>query len=148
MGRIDAIVAGWLVDGSGRSPARNRCIDIRSGRIRRIRSADGQDRAAPKTIDWSGGMVIPGLIDAHVHLFMSGTPDPAVRKRQLAATYDDLEGVIARHVGQHLRAGIVAVRDGGDYGGHALRYRLENEGRPEALVVIRVAGRAWRIAGR
>lgn len=30
---------------------------------------------------------------------------------------------MSRHVGQHLSAGVVAVRDGGDYGGYALRFR-------------------------
>ena len=141
MRTLRGIVAGWLADGSGRPLARNRFIEFRSGRIRRIRSADGEDFSAPGIVDWSGGMVIPGLIDAHVHLFMSGTPDPAIRQGQLAAAYEEPEGVIARHVDQHLRAGIVAVRDGGDYGGYALRYRIENKA-PVAMPVIRAAGRA------
>ena len=95
------VAAGWLADGSGRPLTPNRFIEIRSGRIRRIRTADRGDRAAPGIVDWSGGMVIPGLIDAHAHLIMSGTPDPVIPQRQLAASYDVLEGVLARHVDQH-----------------------------------------------
>ena len=85
---------------SGRPLTRNRFIEIRSGRIHRISTADVEDRAAPGIVDWSGGMVIPGLIDAHVHLCMSGTLDPVIRQRQLAASYDALKGVLARHVDQ------------------------------------------------
>ena len=94
------VVAGWMAVGSGRPLTRNRFIEIRSGRIHRIRTDDGEDRAAPGIFDWSGGMVIPGLIGAHVHFFMSGTLDPVIRKRQRAASYDALKGVMARHAEQ------------------------------------------------
>ena len=142
------ILAGWLADGSGRALSREQFIEIRDGKILGIRPADGTDCRAPGVIDWSDGMVIPGLIDAHVHLFMSGTSDPEIRQQQLAASYEDLKGVIARHVRQHLAAGIVAVRDGGDYGGYALRYRDSGRRAAAQGLIIRAAGKAWRMPGR
>ena len=80
MRTVRGVLAGWLAVGSGRRLTLNRFIEIRSGRIHRIRTADGEDRADPGIVDWSGGMVIPGLIDAHVHLFTSGTPDSVIRQ--------------------------------------------------------------------
>jgi imidazolonepropionase-like amidohydrolase len=148
MATVHGIVAGWLADGSGRRLARRQLVAIRDGRIRRVRRATGADLTAAGIIDWSGGMVIPGLIDSHVHLFMSGTPDPAARKWQLAASFEGLEPVMERHVRQHLAAGVVAVRDGGDYGGHALRYRDTVLRRGAHPFVLRTAGRAWRMPGR
>ena len=145
---LRGVLAGWLVDGSGRSPTRDQLIEIRSGRIHRIRPATGEDRGIADVLDWSGGMVVPGLIDAHVHLFMSGTPDPDVRRQQLDTSFEILKSAMDRHVHQYRRAGIVAVRDGGDYGGHALRYRDTRNGGADAAVVIRAAGRAWRTPGR
>lgn len=148
MESIRGIVAGWLADGSGRALRRDQFLEINAGRIQCVRMADGADRRATGVIDWSDGMVIPGLIDAHVHLFMSGTPDPVIRQHQLAASYKDLKGVIERHVRQHLAAGIVAVRDGGDYGGYALRYRDSGRSVATQGLIIRAAGKAWRMPGR
>jgi imidazolonepropionase-like amidohydrolase len=148
MEAIRGIVAGWLADGSGRALARRQLLEFREGRIHRIRAAGEDDLRRPGMVDWSGGLVIPGLIDSHVHLFMSGTPDPVRREKQLASPFEALQGVMARHIDQHLRAGIVAVRDGGDYGGHALRYRDLVRDQAARPVTILAAGRAWRMPER
>ena len=47
-------------------------------------------RPAPGVIDWSDGMVIPGLIDAHVHLFMSAGFSTAEAIRCATANGADL----------------------------------------------------------
>jgi imidazolonepropionase-like amidohydrolase len=148
MATVHGIVAGWLADGSGRPLARRQLVAIHAGRIRCIRQATEADLAAPGIIDWSGGLVIPGLVDSHVHLFMSGTPDPATRQWQLAASFEGLKPVMDRHVRQHLAAGVVAVRDGGDYGGYALHYRDTVLRKGTQPFVLRTAGRAWRMPGR
>ena len=72
MRTLRGIVAGWLADGSGRPLARNWFIEFRSGRIRRIRSADGEDFSAPGIVDWSRGMVIPGLMGADASVVDDG----------------------------------------------------------------------------
>jgi imidazolonepropionase-like amidohydrolase len=88
------------------------------------------------------------LIDSHVHLFMSGTDDRQIRDFQLSAPFDDIKGVIADHIAQHLAHGVVAVRDGGDNGGHALRYKTECLVDEKTPVILRVSGKAWHRPGR
>jgi imidazolonepropionase-like amidohydrolase len=148
--RTRRICAGWLIDGSGGSARRNVVIEIDSGRFRlpnRPPSRDPLPPPATAAIDLSDHTILPGLMDAHLHLFMSATGDPDIRARQLSAPYHDLAPVISRHLDRLLAHGIVAVRDGGDWGGYTLRYRSASPG-AASPVVIRAAGRAWRSPGR
>ena len=88
------------------------------------------------------------IVDSHAHLFMSGTPDPASRRHQLNASFEDLKEGMKSHLLMQLAHGVVALRDGGDYGGHASRYKREclpGDGLP---VVVNVAGKAWHAPGR
>ena len=64
MPALRGVMAGWLADGSGRPLVRDQFIEIRSGRIHRIRPASGEDHGIPGVVDWSGGMVIPELMAA------------------------------------------------------------------------------------
>ncbi|WP_432159768.1 amidohydrolase family protein [Streptomyces sp. NRRL F-5630] len=66
-----------------------------------------------------GGTVLPGLIDAHVHLAFDGGPDPVSTLRN--ATDDDLFEDMRRRGEQLLDSGVTTVRDLGDRGGLALR---------------------------
>lgn len=141
------VYAGWLVDGSGGPIQKNMCIGIHGGFITDIAPIHAVANIAPEDIcDLSECIVIPGLIDSHVHLFMSGTEDRRIRDFQLTAKYQEIEGAIADHIRMHLAAGIVAVRDGGDHDGHALRFRNEH-GRTLHLR-LSLAGRAWHKPGR
>lgn len=140
------IRAGWLIDGTGRPARKNVLIRASGGIITDIRDDDG--RFDPDVVDLTDCTVIPGLMDAHVHLFMSGTADPEIRERQLHADYDAIRSVIAGHLDNHAANGIIAVRDGGDYGGHALRFKQETLGKGDRPVRIFAAGRAWRQSGR
>jgi len=92
---------------------------------------------------------LPALADSHVHLTMSGTMDQAERLRQLDTTgFDRAEGVIQKHLDQHLAAGVLAVRDGGDKGAHVLRFKRKHSQSQAMPVQIKSAGRAWHQAGR
>jgi imidazolonepropionase-like amidohydrolase len=54
-----------VIDGLGLAPVPNRTIEIRDGKISKIRAAtDGE----PGSIPAAGRFVIPGLIDSHMHL--------------------------------------------------------------------------------
>lgn len=147
------IHAGWLIDGSGRPALPNRVIVVGDGVVRAI--VDARELPAPAAIRRSGRRLdlsrctlLPGLVDAHLHLFMSGTDDPEVRRRQLDAEFEEIRQVIAGHLAQSAAHGVVAVRDGGDYGSHALRYKTEYPADLPAEMTVRVAGRAFRAPKR
>jgi imidazolonepropionase-like amidohydrolase len=88
--------------------------------------------------------VIPGLVDSHVHLTMSGSADEELRKRLRAASYESIRRVISDHLRAHLNHGVVAVRDGGGARGYALRCA---RGYPGPMRV-RAAGCGWHRDGR
>ncbi|MEL6870530.1 MAG: amidohydrolase family protein [Pseudomonadota bacterium] len=92
-----------VIDGNGNPPVTKRTILIEGDRIKAIFRAGS--RALPKLttrVDLQGMYVLPGLIDAHVHL----ATDPEHG--------DSLSQVLPR-LGQYLRGGVTAVRDmGGD----------------------------------
>lgn len=144
-GRI-RILAGWIADGLGGPLQRDRVLEIEGNRIGRLTAVD-PGSAAPD-LDLSDCLVLPGLIDAHVHLFMSGTAEPAVREWQLKAPFAEMRGVIQDHCERHLANGIAAVRDGGDYAAHALRFKNEPTHNGDLPLMLHAAGRAWRRAGR
>jgi len=67
-------------------------IAIRDGRITYVGDADGAASAAgpnPERIDAAGGLIVPGFVDGHVHIAMTGA---AMRKAQLrgAGTVDEI----------------------------------------------------------
>ena len=69
--------AGTLIDGTGAPPRANQVIVIRGNRIERVQdAAPAEMPAGAKVIDLSKATVLPGLIDAHTHLFLQGE-DPA-----------------------------------------------------------------------
>ncbi|MFH1490865.1 MAG: amidohydrolase family protein, partial [Pseudomonadota bacterium] len=92
--------------------------------------------------------LLPGLVDAHVHLCMSGTADPVLRTRQLDAPFKEVREVIRRHLQDHLASGVLAVRDGGDHAGHVLRYKKEDDTPSMTPVRILCPGKAWHAQGR
>ncbi|MDX9819101.1 MAG: amidohydrolase family protein [Desulfococcus multivorans] len=145
------IHVGRLIDGTGAAASADQVITVENGVIRDIRDArEAETFADParRCLDWSRYTVLPGLVDAHCHLFMSGTADPEVRHRQLAADFEEIRQAIAGHLARAAAHGVVAVRDGGDYGGHALRYKTEEAPAIPAGMTVRAAGRAFRAQGR
>ena len=149
------IYAGWLIDGTTMPVQKNVWICISGGLIESIHPAQANVffEGNPEAIclDLSEFTVMPCLIDCHVHLFMSGTDDIAVRKLQLDADYNKLESVIATHIDHHIACGVGAVRDGGDNKGLSLQYKHErviNSAASSKNFHLKVAGKAWHQAGR
>jgi imidazolonepropionase-like amidohydrolase len=67
------IRAGTLIDGTSASPRRNQAIAIRAGRIESVGDwSDSRVPAKAQVIDLSRATVLPGLIDAHTHVFLQG----------------------------------------------------------------------------
>lgn len=81
-----AIRGATIIDATGAEPIPNATILIENGKI----TAIGQDVVLPaqvQTIDGSGKYVIPGLMDANVHLVASRTPDTLL---EFEGRYDEL----------------------------------------------------------
>jgi imidazolonepropionase-like amidohydrolase len=133
------LLAGWLIDGRGGPVQRDRVIRFRHGRIVALGAARREGPADEPVLDYSRATVLPALIDAHVHLALSGTTEPAARQHQLHAPTAVLASQVTRHVEAHLASGILAVRDAGDRLGVALQGARRHPG----PVTVRAAGAAW-----
>ena len=101
--------------------------------MREGRFVDGvPDGAVPAEapVDLTDRVIMPGLIDAHVHLEL----DPKLRspKEQLAVPTPERRAAMARRAGQMLAAGITTTRDcgGGLHLEHLLRGEIERGARP------------------
>ncbi len=146
-----SLQAGWLIDGSGGPACPNVRLQLAGGVIRSI---EGGEACVPPgaptetVVDFSGCTLIPGLIDSHVHLTMSGDPDDGLRARLREAPFEAVRGMVTENLRAHLRHGVVAVRDGGGARGNALRFARMERAHPASAVRIRSAGRAWHRAGR
>jgi imidazolonepropionase-like amidohydrolase len=110
-GRLTALRAAWLFDGTGSALIPDPLVVIDGGTI----VAVGSGVAAPDgadVVDLSGAALLPGLVDTHVHLSFDASADPV---GALAARSEDetLEAMI--RAGQAaLRGGVTTVRDLGD----------------------------------
>lgn len=132
------IRAGVLIDGTGEAPRKNRLVFIRGNRIDRI--ADAATTAIPAgatIIDLSSATVLPGLIDAHTHIFLQGE-DPA------RGGYDD--NILKQGIALRAARATVAVRRALEQGFTTLR-DMETEGAGYGDVGIKQAIEAGYIPG-
>lgn len=91
------------------------------------------------------GTLIPGLVDCHVHLCLSGGADPGGEVTRTPLPVVALQGAAALRA--HLAAGITTVRDLGSVGGIAIELgRLVDLGRLPGPRVV-AAGHALCITG-
>ena len=72
---VTAIIAGQLIDGTGRAPFTDAVILIQGERIAAVgRRGELPPTSEAEVIDASDCTVIPGLIDVHVHVHTPGGP--------------------------------------------------------------------------
>src|SRR3989442_8245838 len=113
--QVTAIRAGTLIDGTGGAPIKNAVILVQGGRI----TAVGVGVAVPggaTVIDLSGFTVLPGFIDAHVHLAGRTIGDGDWQHSRLTEMPSQLALLGAAHAQQTLEAGFTAVRIVGSAG--------------------------------
>ena len=73
---LTVIRAGTLIDGVSEAPRKNQLIFVRGERIEKVADASAKIPEGTKVLDLSNATVLPGLIDAHTHIFLWGE-DPA-----------------------------------------------------------------------
>lgn len=97
---------------------------VEGGVIRSVGTHRQVDRAAgPRTprLRYPGATILPGLIDAHVHLAFDSGPDP--RRAVVDAEPDALLAAMAGRAQQLLHAGVTTARDLGDRAAMSVRVR-------------------------
>ena len=101
-----------LWDGIASEPRPRRDVLVAGGAIAEIGSTDDTRRVDDaRTIDLDGAFLMPGLIDMHVHLIWSGSPDPVSVVDNEGEQYTAMRSVANAQA--HLRRGITTVRDVG-----------------------------------
>jgi imidazolonepropionase-like amidohydrolase len=103
-GMVTAIRGVTLIDGTGRAPIPNATVVIDGAKIREA-GANVAVPAGARTIDGAGKFLIPGMIDAHIHL-------RGGRGRDTSPADQEREGVRALH--SYLYAGVTSVFDAGN----------------------------------
>ena len=114
-------------------------IAVQDGRITRIAPAAEFDGFAGQVVDTSGGTVLPGLMDAHVHILYGAEPNLSAKLEEMTPAQITLRGM--EYANATLRGGITAIRDcgGRDYMEFAIR---------DACNSGRFLGPSVRAAGR
>lgn len=123
-----------LIDGTGRAPLRHRTIVIDHDRIVAI-GGRLLSVGKAKVIDGRGKYLIPGMIDAHIHLRETG-PDGIKRRMDAAAAQAALAGYLA--------LGFTTVADLGNLPGAVQAMRGAE---PRISAQLLIAGRVFTAPG-
>src|SRR5207244_4805598 len=130
--QVTVIKAGTLIDGTSAQPRKNQMIVIRGNRIESV----GGDAAAPagaRVIDLSNMTVLPGMIDAHTHIFLQGE-DPAeggydIQLLKFPIAYRAARATVAAR--RALEQGFTTIRDveteGAGYGDVGIKMAINEE---------------------
>jgi len=125
---VVAIRAGRLFDGNSDRLLTNQVVLIKGDQIAEVGSGDRvKIPAGAEVIDLSGATVLPGLIDAHTHLFLTGESGGRYDEQLLKESwqYRTIEAVV--NAKKDLDAGFTSMRD------------LETEGAMYSDVDVRTA---------
>jgi len=131
-GKVTVIRAGTLIDGVSASPRHDQAIVIRNNRIESVGAA-GEIPAGAEVIDLSKATVLPGMIDAHTHIYLQGE-DPAkggydVHLLKYSLAYRAARATVSAR--RALEQGFTTIRDleteGAGYGDLGIKQAI-NEG--------------------
>ena len=143
---VTAIRAGTLIDGTGAAPVKNAVILVQGDRITAV-GTNVPVPAGATVVDLSGATVLPGFIDAHVHLAFRTIGDGDWQHAGLTEMSSQLALLGAAHAQQTLEAGFTTVRVVGTahFGDIALRNAINAGWIPGPRIVA--AGISFGIRG-
>jgi imidazolonepropionase-like amidohydrolase len=129
---VTVIRAGTLIDGKSPAPRRDQVIVVRGNRIEIVGDAAVvKIPEGARVVDLSRATVLPGLIDAHTHIFLQGE-DPAEGGYDVQLLKQGLAFRAARAAVSARRAleqGFTTIRDveteGAGYGDVGIRQAIE-----------------------
>lgn len=101
---------GLVFDGAG-TMLESHGVLVEGKRIARVAPLAEFEGFADKTVDTSGGTLMPGIIDAHLHLLLTGGPDQLGPLTTLPATALTLGAM--KHAQDLLAGGVTSCRDVG-----------------------------------
>ncbi len=110
------LVGRRLIDGTGSAPIENPAVLIQGSRITAVgKQGDITVPQDANKLDYGDKVLLPGLIDCHVHLCMSADDNP------LARLYEDSDDMLllraAKNARLALKAGVTTLRDCGGRNG-------------------------------
>lgn len=144
--RVERVFTGWrLVDGGA-------LVFVEDGRIAGVESG-GEVPAGWTVREYPGATLLPGLIDAHVHLCADS--GPRALERLAEASAPEIGASIEDALNRQLAAGVTTVRDLGDQQDAVLRWRTQRgDGpttRPRVIAagapITTMAGHCWSMGG-
>ena len=106
------IHADRLIDGTGAAPTPDATLVVKSGRVQAVFTGPALEGALPpraEHLDMAGCTILPGLIDAHVHLNLPG--DGSTLETVVRESDGTLAATTAFSAARALAAGITTVRD-------------------------------------
>jgi imidazolonepropionase-like amidohydrolase len=119
--RLTVLRAAALFDGVSSALLAEPSVAVADGVITAVHGPAEPVPADAHVVDLPGVTLMPGLVDAHLHLCFDATSDPIGHLAQ--ADDDTLREQMARAARRALRAGVTTVRDLGDRGYLALDLR-------------------------
>ncbi|BDI03371.1 amidohydrolase family protein [Sphaerotilus microaerophilus] len=124
--RFVLVATEWF-DGERRHAHGPTTFKVVDGRLAGLAEGDhGETLAAQGWPLQRVAFLMPGLVDAHVHLFLDGGPtDQATRSAHLKQNVEQLTDAARRSARQNLAAGVTLVRDAGDR--HGINNRVRDE---------------------
>ena len=142
---MSVLYAGGMIFDGTNTPIQDHAVLVQGQRIDKVAPVDEFDGFSGRRVETTGGTLMPGLFDCHVHLCYDGAADPFTAMSKV----DDAHIVIRafRHAQAALRGGVTTTRDcgGKDYLEFAVRDAC-NSG--ELLgPTIRAAGRMICMTG-
>ena len=142
---MSTLYSGGLVfDGKG-NLQENQGVLVDDQKISKVAPCGEFDGFSGDKVDTSGGTLLPGLIDCHVHLVYSGEADP--KSRLLNLKHGQIVMNAFENAQKSLRSGVTSIRDlgGRDYLEFAVRDAC-NSGR-QLGPTIKAAGRMICMTG-